>query len=558
MDLDFSPYAVGGAQARSDSFTRLDPNFATGVYGLTQAAHAAGIPLQITSAYRSPPTQARIIADGMARYGLGDRADAWRADVARLGPVAAGQQWRPEMREAGLTRFIAMPGGSQHQRGTAVDFALNGSLIRDADSPAAQFIRNNAAQYGLSVPMDWEPWQVEPVGSRDGSRPQAALNFRGAPQMAMQPTQPQGLLGQLGIQRQDPTAQGETALPFYQRDRFSNTMGNLAMAFNSLRQRPDENIPRIVTGQRATREQNAAKNRTIEWFLSQPDGARYAEMAEAMGTQVAFQAYQADAERARRSAASAAELARGELREVDGRLVRVMADGTVQEIYGGDQSGEIREVDGSLVRVMPDGTVQEIYGGDQSPDVSEVGALRREFTGLAAVKSFEPVARQYANIMTSAATSYGSDGTGTGPADIALVFSFMKLIDPSSAVQQSEQANAANAGGVPARVWGYYNALRGEGTMDQATRDQFVAAATDIYNNAKTPYDTAVEYYTGLSTQLGYDPTQVIGFDRTYGGSPYVPTGTTSAPPLTTSAIDAGVTQLRWDNMTPEQRSAFP
>lgn len=542
MNLDFSPYAVGGAQARSDSFTRLDPNFATGVYGLTQAAHAAGIPLQITSAYRSPPTQARIVADGMAKYGLGDRADAWRADVARLGPVAAGQQWRPEMREAGLTRFIAMPGGSQHQRGTAVDFALNGSLIRDADSPAAQFIRNNADQYGLSVPMSWEPWQVEPVGSRDGSRPQAAmttrnatalspgaaLNFRGAPQMAMQPTQPQGLLGQLGIQRQDPTAQGETALPFYQRDRFGNTMGNLAMAFNSLRQRPDENIPRIVTGQRATREQDAANNRTIEWFLSQPDGARYAEMAKSMGTQVAFQAYQADAERARRSAATAAELAQG----------------------------EIREVDGSLVRVMPDGTVQEIYGGDQSPDVSDVANLRKEFTGLSEVEDFQPIARQYANIVSAAAT-------GTGPADITLVFSYMKLIDPSSSVQQGEQATAASAGGTSAQLRGLYNSLLGQGSLDAITRDQFVAAATDLYNNAKAPYDQAVEYYTGLSTQLGYDPTQVIGFDRGYGGSPYVPTSTstgttTGTPPLTPSAIAAGVTQLRWDNMTPTQRSAFP
>ena len=183
MNLDFSPYAVGGAAARADSFTRLDPNFATGVYGLTQAAHAAGIPLQITSAYRSPPTQARIVADGMAKYGLGDRADAWRADVARLGPVAAGQQWRPEMREAGLTRFIAMPGGSQHQRGTAVDFALNGSLIRDADSPAAQFIRNNAQQYGLSVPMSWEPWQAEPIGNagRITGAPQATMTTRNAP-----------------------------------------------------------------------------------------------------------------------------------------------------------------------------------------------------------------------------------------------------------------------------------------------------------------------------------------------------------------------------------------
>lgn len=153
MNLDFSPYATGGAAARADSFTRLDPNFATGVYGLTQAAHAAGIPLQITSAYRSPELQAQLYASALERYGS---------------PQAA-------------RRWVAPPGRSQHNYGTAVDFALNGSLLRDADSPAAQFIRNNAEQYGLSVPMDWEPWQVEPVGSRDGSRPQATVNTRNAP-----------------------------------------------------------------------------------------------------------------------------------------------------------------------------------------------------------------------------------------------------------------------------------------------------------------------------------------------------------------------------------------
>ena len=341
MNLDFSPYATGGAAARPDSFTRLDPSFATGVHGLTQAAHAAGIPLQITSAYRSPATQARIIADGMSRYGLGGRADAWRADVARMGPEAAGRQWRPEMREAGLTRMIAMPGGSQHQRGAAVDFALNGSLIRDADSPAAQFIRNNAQQYGLSVPMSWEPWQAEPIGNagRITGAPQAtmttrnagpALNFRGEPQMAMQPTQPQGLLGQLGIQRRDPTAQGETALPFYQRDRFSNTMGNLAMAFNSLRQNPDDNIPRIVTGQRATREQDAANNRTVEWLSSQPGGERFAGLVESIGAAGALQAYQAEAARTSQPPSAA-----------EAQIARLVASGLPYETAVGIADGRL-------------------------------------------------------------------------------------------------------------------------------------------------------------------------------------------------------------------------
>jgi hypothetical protein len=485
----------------------------------------------------------------MARYGLGDRADAWRADVARLGPVAAGQQWRPEMREAGLTRFIAMPGGSQHQRGTAVDFALNGALIRDADSPAAQFIRNNAAQYGLSVPMSWEPWQVEPVGSRDGSRPQAAmttrnatalspgnatalspgaaLNFRGAPQMAMQSTQPQGLLGQLGIQRQDPTAQGETALPFYRRNGFSNTMGNLAMAFNSLRQNPDENIPRIITGQRATREQDAANNRTIEWFLSQPDGARYAEMAEAMGTQVAFQAYQADAERARASAAAAAALARGEIREVDGRLVRVMADGTVQEIYGGAQSP------GQLT-------------GDQLTGLNSLrDDLRTE------LKTFEEVRSGYNNI-----TTFYNNPSATS--DYALAVAFAKILDPGSVAREGEVSAVQNAGArVPALGQALRNAVTGEGQLTPQVRQEIAELATKLYADRRAEAQTVIDGYGEVAVQAGL-PAEFLYSGTLPEVQEVAPAATTSAPPLTQSAIDAGVTQRRWDNMTPEQRSAFP
>jgi len=152
--------------------------------------------------------------------------------------------------------------------------------------------------------------------------------------MAMQPTQPQGLLGQFGIQRQDPTAQGETALPFYQRGKFNNTMGNLAMAFNSLRQTPDENIPRIVAGNRATREQDVANNRTVEWLSSQPGGERFAGLVESVGAAGALQAYQ------QAKPAPAYRVVRGSEIGLEGpagdRLYNVAPDNKITAIGGGD------------------------------------------------------------------------------------------------------------------------------------------------------------------------------------------------------------------------------
>lgn len=165
--MDWSPFAVGGAASRSDSFTGLQPEFAAAIYRMVQDAHAAGIPLQITSAYRSPEVQAQLYDAAIQKYGSPEAARKW----------------------------VAPPGKSRHNSGTAVDFAVNGSLLRDANDPAARWIAENAAKYGLSVPMDWEPWQVEPSGSR-GMDPQTPTQPQSRPQNALagysgqpQPTQ---------------------------------------------------------------------------------------------------------------------------------------------------------------------------------------------------------------------------------------------------------------------------------------------------------------------------------------------------------------------------------
>ena len=158
--MDWTPYAVGGAASRPDSFTGLNPQMAAAVYQMVQDAHAAGIPLQITSAYRSPEVQAQL----------------WQAALQKYGSPEAARKW------------VAPPGHSQHNHGTAVDFALNGSLLRDANSPAAQWIAENAARYGLDVPMAWEPWQVELAGAR--GKP-AGTAYAGA----TAPSQPSGYLG---------------------------------------------------------------------------------------------------------------------------------------------------------------------------------------------------------------------------------------------------------------------------------------------------------------------------------------------------------------------------
>jgi hypothetical protein len=142
--FDWYKYAVGGAASREDSFSRLDPDYAARVAQLVQAADQELGPraLTITSAYRSPELQAQLYANAIKKYGS----------------------------EAAARKWVAPPGKSKHNSGMAVDFAdASGSMLRDPNSREAQWIKANAARFGLDVPMSWEPWQVELAGSRSGA-----------------------------------------------------------------------------------------------------------------------------------------------------------------------------------------------------------------------------------------------------------------------------------------------------------------------------------------------------------------------------------------------------
>ena len=141
--FDFTRYAVGGA-TRPDSFTRLNPQMQDRLSAMLRAADEELGPnsLRITSAYRSPELQATLYQGALEKYGS----------------------------EAEARRWVAPPGSSQHNFGTAVDFAsAEGGLLRDPNSPEAQWLAANAERFGLAVPLSNEPWQVELAGARSGN-----------------------------------------------------------------------------------------------------------------------------------------------------------------------------------------------------------------------------------------------------------------------------------------------------------------------------------------------------------------------------------------------------
>lgn len=96
------------------------------------------------SGYRDTEHQRRLWEEKLAEYGLPPDTDP------------------DDPRAAEARNYVAPPGGSNHERGIAMD--LGGDL-----ELAAQL----APQFGLWLPMSWEPWHFEPIGSREAGSPKA-------------------------------------------------------------------------------------------------------------------------------------------------------------------------------------------------------------------------------------------------------------------------------------------------------------------------------------------------------------------------------------------------
>lgn len=75
---------------------------------------------------------------------------------------------------------------------------------------------------------------------------------------------------------------------------------------------------------------------------------------------------------------------------------------------------------------------------------------------------------------------------GGGPASIALVFKFMKALDPTSVVREGEFATAQNSAGIPESVANTYNKLIKGERLGAVQIQQFVDTAKDLSDSAVT------------------------------------------------------------------------
>lgn len=98
----------------------------------------------------------------------------------------------------------------------------------------------------------------------------------------------------------------------------------------------------------------------------------------------------------------------------------------------------------------------------------------------------------------------------TGAGDVALVFQYMKILDPGSTVREGEFATASNAAGVPSSIIATYNKLTGGGVLAPEARKQIKSQAGKLYQAAANQHDKTTTKFGEIAKRNRLDDRNVI------------------------------------------------
>lgn len=165
--------------------------------------------------------------------------------------------------------------------------------------------------------------------------------------------------------------------------------------------------------------------------------------------------------------------------------------------------------------------------------------LRKEVNTL--LKDFFQVADANARVTTA-----GANPSAAG--DLALIFNYMKMLDPGSTVREGEFANAQNSAGVPQRIVGLYNSIVNGQRLSGTQRNDFLDRASSLFGAAQGEAQKTANAFERIATDAEVNVGNVLAAFQERRQD--IDGGFTVQPPLSAIAF------LR-ANDTPENRADF-
>lgn len=156
---------------------------------------------------------------------------------------------------------------------------------------------------------------------------------------------------------------------------------------------------------------------------------------------------------------------------------------------------EVRDRSGKLIETIKKGSAPS-----EGPKPSDVAGMRKEFTGL--TKDFQVVQDSYNRIqeVTKKPSAAG---------DLALLYNYVKLLDPGSVVRESEFALAATAGSYGERIKAEASRIMAGERLSDAMRADYKGRADDLFTAQKNSYNQIKKQYRTIAERSGLNPDDV-------------------------------------------------
>lgn len=166
--------------------------------------------------------------------------------------------------------------------------------------------------------------------------------------------------------------------------------------------------------------------------------------------------------------------------------------------------------------------------------------FRKEYSDQ--TKGYQDVKSAYGRIL---AVSDPKTPDEEAPADLALVFNFMKMQDPGSTVNSGEFANAQNAAGVPDRIRNAYNNLITGGRLNPTQRKAFRGQAENLYKVAGQQEDIVRKGIGRIAKGYGLDSKNIFYTETEIAPTALKsPSGSSSVSGLVTPAVQTAPADL--------------
>lgn len=167
-------------------------------------------------------------------------------------------------------------------------------------------------------------------------------------------------------------------------------------------------------------------------------------------------------------------------------------------------------------------------GGDPAKNFDAELKLRKEYHDQ--TKGYQDTVEAYRRVQAA---------SDDGPGDIALIYGYMKMLDPGSVVREGEFATASNSGGIPTAIQNLYNrVLRGE-RLTPGQRKTFTGQAGKLAEAAGKRESEVRSGLTTVARSYRLNPDNIFGAG-VQRDAPAAPAPAPGAAPVTATNPQTG------------------